>query len=338
MPENEFELYLELLGKFLRLRPQQRTEIADELRDHLEVRLEELARGGMSRAEAVRRTLDEFGDAASLADHFSQLAQERRKRFLMRCTYGTVTAAALVLIVATALWPHSASHRSVTSPSFAQAGAARSDDSKPQLAPLSPADEQVHKKLDEAKIKLEFAETPGRDALDHLRQAFEIDFVYANDVADELTTPVNLNVQFTELSGRSALQLVVDQIRLSYLIRDGVVQILRPEAAHVVAVFDTNPFFGDAPPKRPLPGSPVDADTSDAFSQYQMLQQLQEELVQAVVTTVQPNSWQQSGGAGSISTYNGTLIVRNRTDVVADVSRLMEQLAVQFAGRKKASK
>src|SRR6185369_7063618 len=105
MSESEFELYLELLGKFLRLRPGQRVEIADELRDHLEARLEELSRGGLSRAEAVRRALDEFGDAACLADHFSQLARERKKRFLMRCTLGTVSAAALVLIVVTSLWP-----------------------------------------------------------------------------------------------------------------------------------------------------------------------------------------------------------------------------------------
>lgn len=336
MPENEFELYLELLGKFLRLRPQQRTEIADELRDHLEVRLEELARGGMSRAEAVRRTLDEFGDAASLADHFSQLAQARRKRFLMRCTFGTVTTAALMLIVATALWPHSASMRSISSPSFAQADSGKGDAGAKtgggfNPAATTPADERVHKKLDEAKMKLEFLDTAGRDALDHLRQTLEVDFVYANDVADELTMPVNLNVQFTELTGRAALQLVVDQIRLSFLIRDGVVQILRPEATQIVAVYDTAPFLGDTTAR-------AAADGFDRENEYALQRQLLEELVQSVVSTVQPNSWQQSGGTGSITSYNGMLIVRNRTDVVADVSRLMEQLGTQFAGRKKASK
>jgi hypothetical protein len=35
MSEREFELYLSLLSRFLRLNPNQREEIADELRDHL---------------------------------------------------------------------------------------------------------------------------------------------------------------------------------------------------------------------------------------------------------------------------------------------------------------
>ena len=46
MSEHEFELYLRLLGKFLRLTPGQEADVADELRDHLEARLEELSRGG----------------------------------------------------------------------------------------------------------------------------------------------------------------------------------------------------------------------------------------------------------------------------------------------------
>ena len=40
MSEHEFELYLRLLGKFLRLTPGQEADVADELRDHLEARLE----------------------------------------------------------------------------------------------------------------------------------------------------------------------------------------------------------------------------------------------------------------------------------------------------------
>ena len=58
MSEKEFQLYLSLLGRFLRLRPGQRREIADELRDHLEERLEEISCQGFSRDEAVRRALE----------------------------------------------------------------------------------------------------------------------------------------------------------------------------------------------------------------------------------------------------------------------------------------
>ena len=67
MPEREFELYLSVLSRLLRLNPQQKDAIADELRDHLEERFEELVRSGVPRDDAIRQALDEFGDAAGLA-------------------------------------------------------------------------------------------------------------------------------------------------------------------------------------------------------------------------------------------------------------------------------
>src|SRR5882757_1476808 len=105
MPEQDFELYLSLLSRFLRLKYAQRDEIADELRDHLEARLEELAARGLSRDEAIRAALDEFGDAAELANHFTQVAHIRKRRLIMRVTFGTITALAASLLVATAFWP-----------------------------------------------------------------------------------------------------------------------------------------------------------------------------------------------------------------------------------------
>ena len=92
MSEKDFELYLSLLSRFLRLKPGQRDEISDELRDHLEQRLDELTQQGHSREEAIRKALDEFGDAASLADHFTHIAHRRKRRLIMRCTLGSVGA------------------------------------------------------------------------------------------------------------------------------------------------------------------------------------------------------------------------------------------------------
>src|SRR6516165_10217471 len=107
MPEHEFDLYLSLLSRFLRLKPAQRDEIADELRDHLEARLEELAARGLSREEAIRAALDEFGDAAELANHFTRAAHIRKRRLIMRLTFGSVAALAASLLIAAAFWPES---------------------------------------------------------------------------------------------------------------------------------------------------------------------------------------------------------------------------------------
>jgi phage terminase Nu1 subunit (DNA packaging protein) len=105
MSEQEFELYLKLLAKCLRLTSGQREQIADELRDHLEERLEELARAGVPRAKAVVQALDEFGDAAVLAAHFTTIARLKRRRFLMRLSLGSVGALTAGLLIAFAFWP-----------------------------------------------------------------------------------------------------------------------------------------------------------------------------------------------------------------------------------------
>ena len=67
MSDHEFNNYLTLLAGLLRLGEKQRQAIAEELRTHLEDRLEELLARGLSRDEAIRQALSEFGDAAGLA-------------------------------------------------------------------------------------------------------------------------------------------------------------------------------------------------------------------------------------------------------------------------------
>lgn len=101
MPEREFELYLDLLGKLLKLTPEQKTSISDELRDHLEERFEELVQSGQSRDDAIRQALDEFGDAAGLAVDFTKVSQKKIRRAIVRTTAVTtaVTALAAFLFV-----------------------------------------------------------------------------------------------------------------------------------------------------------------------------------------------------------------------------------------------
>jgi hypothetical protein len=111
MSEQEFDLYLKLLAKCLRLTAGQREQIADELRDHLEERLEELARAGVPREKAVVQALDEFGDAAVLAAHFTTIARLKRRRFLMRLSLGSVGALAAGLLIAYAFWPDNRAFR-----------------------------------------------------------------------------------------------------------------------------------------------------------------------------------------------------------------------------------
>ncbi|MEM8495127.1 MAG: permease prefix domain 1-containing protein [Planctomycetota bacterium] len=109
MSQQEFEHYLTLLAQMLRLTPDQRDAIADELRSHLEERLDELQQQGHDRDEAIRLALDEFGDANALAADFTHnlrhARRTRTRRRLMQTTAGTLIAAAVVTFAVMTLTP-----------------------------------------------------------------------------------------------------------------------------------------------------------------------------------------------------------------------------------------
>ena len=115
MSEQEFESYVRLLGRFLRLTEAQREAIGRELRGHMEDRLEELLGRGFTRDEAITAILDEFGDTAALASEFGKIG--RRRKWVMRTTTGTIAAAVCILVVSF-LMPE---HRPIPAPSMTQA-------------------------------------------------------------------------------------------------------------------------------------------------------------------------------------------------------------------------
>jgi hypothetical protein len=105
MSDHEFNNYLTLLAGLLRLGDKQRRAIAEELRTHLEDRLEELLARGVSKEEATRQALSEFGDAAGLAAQFASISRGRRRRWLMRAMTFSVAAVLLMAAGLAIFWP-----------------------------------------------------------------------------------------------------------------------------------------------------------------------------------------------------------------------------------------
>ena len=94
-----------MLTGLLKLSPEQRDNISDELRSHLEERMEDLLENGSSREEAIAAALEDFGDTAALAHHFTNIAHHTRRRRLMRYTYGTIAAMTCSILVLASFWP-----------------------------------------------------------------------------------------------------------------------------------------------------------------------------------------------------------------------------------------
>jgi hypothetical protein len=276
MSEQEFELYLKLLAKCLRLTSGQREQIADELRDHLEERLDELARAGVPREKAVVQALDEFGDAAVLAAHFTTIARLKRRRFLMRLSLGSVGALTAGLLIAFAFWPE---NRAVRGPERIVAqekfkpGKSKGDKAeksvakKPAIRPVTPASaspdrpasrhplssDVVEHSTSESRIEkaldqpVDFTIEPQtlKDAIDYISARFQfpivIDQKALDDASVDLTTEVRASFPGVKL--RNVLKLMLEPLSapLSFVIDDEVLKITTIEKINehlVVVVYD----------------------------------------------------------------------------------------------------
>ncbi|MCB1133868.1 MAG: hypothetical protein KDN05_22305 [Verrucomicrobiae bacterium] len=121
MSEQEFEVYLRLIAKLLRLSDKQREAISDELRDHMEARLDELMEGGMGREKAIHAAIEEFGDAAGLAEEFTQITRHYTlRRRIMRTSIGALAVAATIALTFLYLLPQHRPGVSGPADAFAQ--------------------------------------------------------------------------------------------------------------------------------------------------------------------------------------------------------------------------
>lgn len=255
MSDHEFDNYLTLLAKLLRLDSRQRERIASELRAHLEDRLDELLAGGMPRDEAVKVALAEFGDAAGLAAEFGSLSRTRRKRWLMRVT--TFSAAAIVLVAAglATFWPGRNA-----GPGMAEVVAQDPADTKPKLDPdPMAAANRVARPLQsmlEQRIDAEFEETPLSDALKFIQDSTGIQFHVKRKMLEEaglnLDIPVTQHLRQVRVS--TLLDLMFDELQLTYYEKDDLLIVSTPEEAesHLeVRVYDCRDLLG-----LPMPGEP----------------------------------------------------------------------------------
>jgi hypothetical protein len=282
MSEQEFDLYLKLLARCLDLTGAQREQIADELRDHLEERLGDLADAGVPREQAILQALDEFGDAAVLAARFSTIARLKRRRFLMRLSLGSVVAVSAGLLIALAFWP-------VNEVVPVQMRVAAQEKSKPALAglkkekrapakfeqpvmpaPLSAAANTSKELLSleaepvsKAQMRIEAAMNDPvdftidpqslKEAVDFIKTRFQIPILMDDKTLEQAgidpsTAEVKIAVPGIKL--RNMFKLLLEQLPqpLTYVIEDEVMKITTVEKANeklLIVVYDCRDLQSD---------------------------------------------------------------------------------------------
>jgi hypothetical protein len=360
MPDHEFENYLTLISRFLRLSPAQREAIGAELRDHFESRLTELINTGKSHDEAVRLALAEFGDAAGLAAEFSHISQARRRRLVMRCTVASVAALAAAVFVAMAVWPDH--HGRVVKDAMAD-NAAKSPE-KTAAEPI-PTEESLTAETEaklEQFVKVDVAEQPLSEYFtelsDRLHIPIQFDTSALRDATiDPSTTPVGF--QFAHVRVRTLLNLMLGQHGMGYVVRDGILIVSTNDKLNtmlVTRIYDCRDILAaDRPENRPWDVAKPVAKSDDHGVKNENTETLNvktttpnptiikhyfsgtpsERLINVITTVIAAPSWDDVGGQGTIQEYNGLLVVSQTAEVQADVARVLEQIAGKLAATAK---
>jgi hypothetical protein len=368
MSDREFENYLTLLAGLLRLSGKQRDAIAAELRSHLEDRLDELVASGVSREEAVKQALAEFGDAAGLAGQFVAISSSRKRRWLVRLMTFSVAATLLITASLIIFWPgRNAAPGRAVAVAQAPTGAdpfAPGGDAAAGGGPAEPSEPTLQQKLNK-RIDINVVEVPIKDVMQFLQDTTGIQFVLKQKKLEEAgvsaDSPVTRSLKRVRVS--TLLDLILSDFELAYVEKDDLLEITTPEDAESrleIRVYDCRDLLAmEAAPgadkflpraagrpvggmfavedriaqRTPRPGAaggmgggvsaPQEKDDDRPVSEHDVRA---ERLMQIIITNVDMDSWRDIGGPGTISEYNGLIVVTQTNWVHRKVEHVFDML------------
>ncbi len=232
MTNHEFENYLALLGKLLRLNRQQSDAIGTELRDHLESRVAELVDSGCDRATATRTALEEFGDAASLARQFHFVSESYRRRWMMRFATISIALSFLVTVLVMSMWPTNARF-GAPSTSIAQEGPETAATSSPLTRAETSADRDLETlaKLSN-RIDLVYQDTPLSEVMKDLRDQFDINILLDQSARDDaLSDDEPITFTCKNIRAHKGIRLMLLNHNGTFVLDEGILRIISMDVA-----------------------------------------------------------------------------------------------------------
>lgn len=191
---------------------------------------------------------------------------------------------------------------------------------------LRASEKTAERKIEEALASptvLEFQETPLQDVVDYLKHYHEINIQFdekaMNDVG--VATDTAITRELKNISLRSALELVLPELDLTYLVENEVLLITTEEEAgseeHMLTkVYPVADLITrvPVPPGAESPWEPADYDS----------------MIEMITSTVAPTTWDHVGGPGAIApgTFNNveTLVISQTYHVHRKIAALLEEL------------
>lgn len=336
MSHEEFENYLTLLSRMLQLRSGQTEAIAEELRLHLEERLDELTDRGVDPKKAVNIALGEFGDATALANQFTEISRMKRRRVMMRSMVGGVCVAIVAFATLMTVWPQGQTQLL----GIAQAEpAANESGEKPIETDL--ADDETQVKL-EKKIDADFAERPLNEVLAELAERIEVQFYVDTASLEEIGLSQDTPVTFAlkNIPAEMALRLIFKNLGLSYFLDNGVIIVTTAEEMSKklsVRMYDVKSLVSNSNPSQPVAvpmmmgggmgvGMPGMEMQNMAMMNGYPGSSSEFLFINMIVQVIDPSSWNNAGGPGTLSVYRGILVVRQTESAHQEIEILLDEL------------
>ncbi len=315
MTHQEFENYLALVSRLLRLSRAERDAIGFELRDHLELRVAELEAMGNSIPDATRQALEEFGDAAALAQQFQLISRSYQRRWMMRFA---VLCSAFVfagLVFLMAMWPENARFGSPER-SFADqevdtkhvaAGPAGRMEGNLELSETTRRNRLIDEKLSEP-VEWDFDEVPFRDVRKLLAEQLGVN-VFLDESAehDSLVDDEPVTFQAARLPGRDALKLMLKRYNATYVVQRGVLSVISMDVATGPDYFRRKIFNCDG------------IFASDRGCG-------EDELIALIKKVVEPENWLETNGDASATVVGDLLVVLATESMLDQVGDLLRDL------------
>ena len=192
--------------------------------------------------------------------------------------------------------------------------------------------QEIERRL-EQRIDFEFIETPLADVIKYISKASGIPCWFSEQDLDAVglgtDTPITCEGQGTRI--RDGLRLMLDELELTWTINHGRLIITTPEAAEqdlITKVYDIKRVVRAdwVPDWRTPPGA---TEVRYVF-EYDF-----DTLIEIVTTTVAPTTWDEVGGPGSITGYDGrtgpALVVSQTYEVHEHLGKLLSKLE-RFGG------
>jgi hypothetical protein len=176
--------------------------------------------------------------------------------------------------------------------------------------PLEAAERAIERRLND-RVTFTFNDTPLREVISELQRLTALNITTDRAALREakvgLNTPVTLRVDGISLN--SALNKLLSQVKLTHVVKNGVLQITTRDRAR-------GPFRQVVYPVADLPRRAPDGTP------------VEELLINLIQSTVAQNTWSDFGGQGTIQYYpkSMALVVNQSEDVQEDIASLLEAL------------